>query len=492
MSESQQTEWKSSWRDEYLRWICGFANAEGGTLVIGRDDRGAVVGVKEARKLMEEIPNKVRDVLGIMVDVNLRRVKGKDLVEIRVEPYPSPISYKGEYHYRSGSIKQELKGAALERFLLKKRGRHWDDAPEPSFTPRSCSAAALRLFKEKATESGRMDRVILRDSREVVLGNLELTERHGLKRAACLLFSDRPEQYVSGAWIKLGFFVTNDDLRYQDEVHGSLFEQVDKTLELLYTKYLKAYISYQGVQRRETFLFPDAALREALLNAVVHKDYGSSIPIQISVYDDGIVLWNPGGLPESWTLERLLGKHPSCPFNPLLANAFFRAGYIESWGRGVEKIQRECREHGIEPPVYDFGMAGLMLTFRANPEHLQAAAPELLTAQETQETAQEIQETAQETAQETQETAQEIQETTQETAQEKLLALMRDQPSITRRELADRLGLSDSGIKYHLAKMRAAGLIRHVGPTKAGSWEVLGKDFEGPGRGRSHRQGGVG
>jgi ATP-dependent DNA helicase RecG len=107
-------------------------------------------------------------------------------------------------------------------------------------------------------------------------------------------------------------------------------------------------------------------LQIASTHAVVHKDYSSGIPIQISVYDDRIVIWNPGDLPEHWTLEKLLGKHPSCPFNPLIANAFFRAGYIESW-RGIEKIERECREHGIEPPVYDFGMAGLMLTFRANP-----------------------------------------------------------------------------------------------------------------------------
>jgi len=393
MKENQQVEWKNSWRDEYLRWICGFANAEGGKLVLGRDDKGVAIGVKDAARLLEEIPNKVRDLLGIMVDVNLRRVEGKELIEIRVEPYPSPISYKGEYHYRSGSTKQELKGAALERFLMKKRGRHWDDAPEPSFNARSCSAAALLLFKQRATESGRMGRAVLRDSREVVLGNLGLIEKHGLRRAACLLFSDRPEKYVSGAWIKIGFFVTDDDLRYQDEIHGNLFEQVEKTLDLLQTKYLKAYISYQGLLRRETFLFPDGALREAVLNAVVHKDYSSGIPIQISVYDDRIVLWNAGDLPDHWTLERLLGKHPSCPFNPLLANAFFHAGYIESWGRGIEKIDRECRAHGIEPPLYDFGMAGLMLTFRANPEHLQEVLEQssettpITTSMTTQETA---------------------------------------------------------------------------------------------------------
>ena len=115
MKENQQIEWKESWRDEFLRWICGFANAEGGVLHIGRNNQGVVVGVPNAARLLEEIPNKVRDILGIMVEVNLRRAAGKDLIEIRVEPYPSPISYKGEYHYRSGSTKQQLRGAALDK-----------------------------------------------------------------------------------------------------------------------------------------------------------------------------------------------------------------------------------------------------------------------------------------------------------------------------------------------------------------------------------------
>ena len=133
MKESQHTEWKQNWRDEYLRWICGFANAEGGVLVIGRNDEGLAVGVKDAEKLLEVLPNKIRDILGIVVDVDLMTEAGKELIEIRVEPYPSPISYKGEYHLRSGSTRQELKGAALQRFLMRKQGRHWDDAPVPGF-----------------------------------------------------------------------------------------------------------------------------------------------------------------------------------------------------------------------------------------------------------------------------------------------------------------------------------------------------------------------
>jgi len=181
-----------------------------------------------------------------MVDVNLREEDGKEWVEIRVDPYPSPISYKGEYHYRSGSTKQELKGAALERFLLKKRGRHWDGVPEPAFQVKDCSADALRIFAQLATRSGRMEKAVLKDSREIILANLELTEGPYLKRAACLLFSKQAQRIVSGASIKIGYFVTDDDLRYQDEIRGNLFEQVEKTLELLHSKYLKAYISYQG------------------------------------------------------------------------------------------------------------------------------------------------------------------------------------------------------------------------------------------------------
>jgi len=131
MKEHQNIEWKSSWRDEYLKWICGFANAQGGVLDIGRNDYGRVVGLADAAKLMEELPNKVRDLLGLMVAVNLRMEEGKEYLEIRVDAYPSPISYKGEYYFRSGSTNQMLKAAALDRFLLRKHGRTWDSVPHP-------------------------------------------------------------------------------------------------------------------------------------------------------------------------------------------------------------------------------------------------------------------------------------------------------------------------------------------------------------------------
>lgn len=249
MNENQHIEWKETWRDEYLKWICGFANAEGGVLVLGRNDKGQVVGVKDAHRLLQEIPNKTRDILGIIVDVNLVEEAGKELLEIVVEPYPYPVSYKGEYHYRTGSTKQELKGAALDKFLLRKQGLRWDSIPTPGFYASECSQDAIHLFRTKAAKSGRMTEAVLEDSIELLLENLQLTEGHYLKRATTLLFCDNPEKFVTGSYVKIGFFITDDNLRYQDEIHGSLFVQVEKTLDLLYAKYLKAYIRYEGISR---------------------------------------------------------------------------------------------------------------------------------------------------------------------------------------------------------------------------------------------------
>ena len=193
----------------------------------------------------------------------------------------SPVSYKGQYHYRSGSTKQELKGAALNAFLLKKYGLHWDGVPVPNLLPESLEEKAFALFAKKAVKSKRLEDSVLQENRKSLLRKLHLVEGSYLKRAAALLFHEDPEQYVTGAYVKIGFFKTDSDLIYQDEIHGNLFQQVDKTIDLLLTKYMKAYISYEGLQRVERYLFPAPALREALLNAIIHKDYSSGVPIQI-------------------------------------------------------------------------------------------------------------------------------------------------------------------------------------------------------------------
>ena len=180
----------------------------------------------------------------------------------------------------------------------------------------------------------------------------------------------QPIRVVTGAFVKIGFFRSADDLVYHDEVQGDLLSQVRQTMDLLLTKYLKAAISYDGLQRVERFPVPRAALREAVLNAIVHRDYRVPAPVQIRVHDDKLSLWNPAALPEGWTAQTLLAPHASQPFNPDIANTFFRAGEIEAWGRGIERIFSACRQAASPKPKLRFDGSGVWLEFKFDPKFL--------------------------------------------------------------------------------------------------------------------------
>ncbi len=364
MQEQQNIEWKESWRDEYLKWICGFANAQGGKIYIGKNDKGEVVGIDNAKRLMDDLPNKIVTNLGIVCDINLQDEDERQFIEIIVEPYPNPVNYKGQYHYRSGSTKQELKGAALDKFMLERKGKRWDGVPVPNISIADLKKETFDFFRKKAVKAQRIEDDVLTDSDEDLVDNLQLFENTYLKRAAILLFHPKPTKYITGAFIKIGYFETDDELKFQDEITGNIFEQVEKTMDLLFSKYIKSSISYEGLNRIEKYEYPKNAVREALLNAVSHKDYSGGVPIQISVYDDKLIFWNEGQLPENWTIEKLLTKHPSKPYNPDIANAFFRSGYIESWGRGTIKIIYESIQFGIPQPKFYYDMSGFWVEFR--------------------------------------------------------------------------------------------------------------------------------
>lgn len=221
MAESQNIEYKESWHDEYLRWICGFANAQGGKLYIGIDDKGHVCGLSNSRKLLEDIPNKIRNTLGIVVDVNLYSTSEGDYLEIAVAPQPYPISYYGEYHYRSGSTKQQLTGQQLNQFLLKKTGLTWDSVPL-SVSPSELRFDSFDIFRERAVKSNRMSPDNVNIDNIQLLDSLNLLHGSYLKRAGVLLFHHNPEKWIPGSYIKIGYFSSPTEIVYQDEVHGSL------------------------------------------------------------------------------------------------------------------------------------------------------------------------------------------------------------------------------------------------------------------------------
>jgi len=148
---------------------------------------------------------------------------------------------------------------------------------------------------------------------------------------------------------------------FKEVIESNAFQIVDKTIEVLEIKYFKKRISYEGINRIETPEYPYDAIREALLNAVIHRNYFGP-PIQISIYDDKIMIWNPGLLPEELSVNDLKVKHASYPRNPIIADVFFKAGLIETWGRGTIKIIEACKEAGLPEPTFEILSGGLVVT----------------------------------------------------------------------------------------------------------------------------------
>lgn len=237
MSENHNIEYKSSWRDDWLKWICGFANAQGGVIYIGVDDDGNVLGLDNPHRLLEDIPNKIVSVLGIAPAVRMAGSSHGTFIEIDVDPQAFPISCKGLYYMRVGATNQLLKGAALDTFLLRRQGQSWDSAPAPGLSLDDLDKGAMGRFVDGARRRGRIPDEATFEGPGELIAHLKLMRDGYLTNAAALLFTRDPEAFVPGSSVKVGFF-EGPEILYQDVVGGPVIEQVDKTIDLLYAKEL--------------------------------------------------------------------------------------------------------------------------------------------------------------------------------------------------------------------------------------------------------------
>lgn len=361
MPEQQNIEYKQSWHDDYLKWVCGFANAQGGNIFIGVDDNGEIVGVANYRTLMDEIPNKIRNLMGITIDVNLNKENSKYYIEIVIHPYSVPISLRGRYYFRSGSTKQELTGASLNEFLLKKSGKTWDDVIEPRATIDDIDERSIKIYLNIAKEANRLPVIDGIDFLELI-EKLRLSENGKLKRSAIILFGKDPGKFYPNTFVKIGRFGQDDtDIKFQEVEEGNLINLLPSVLDQLNRKFLISTIDFEGMHRIEKGEYPVAAIREMLLNALVHRNYMGA-PIQIRVYDDKISIWNEGMLPNGLTLDALKRSHSSRPRNPIIADVCFKGSYIDAWGRGTIKIIDTCKLAELPEPEMTERDGGFLLT----------------------------------------------------------------------------------------------------------------------------------
>ena len=473
MKENQNIEFKQSWRDEYLQYICGFANAQGGTLYIGIDDKGEVCGIKNAHILLENLPNQINQTMGLLAQVDLHVEENKEYISIHVEPSDQAISYRGKFYYRSGSTLQEMNGVALTDFLLKKNNTTWDQSISEEATLDDLDAESVDYFLRKAVEAQRLDEGAKELSIIQLLRKLKLVNHDDqLTIAALLLFGKDIERWNLMASFRIGRFQQSQaNLLFQDNIVCPLIHMPERVLWTLRSRYLIAPIHYEGLQRVEPLEIPEDALREMVCNAIVHKNYLGP-HIQMRVWDEKIELWNYGELPDNYTIEKLLQTHESYPRNPLIAQIFYLAGLIEQWGRGYEKIHDAfVREHLMQP-TFEQARGGILVTIPREKfiaiQTGKSIGAELSTTPDDQTSQKSVQKSVQKST----EKQQAIYDLIKNKGSNEPLNDPLNEPLNTER-IALLLDIPYSTAKRIVKDLENRGFIVRVGSKKKGHWEIL-------------------
>jgi len=489
LAEQQHIEWKQSWRDEYLQWICAFANTDGGTLCIGINDKGEVIGLDNPKRLLEDIPSKIKSHLGIISDVKLREDGENQFIEIVTHPYSVPISYKGKFYIRSGSTTHELNGVELMEFLLAKSGKTWDEVVEENAVIEDIDHDAIHTLIADSAGKGRLPEVSGLSDLEI-LQKLRLADGGQIKRSGIVLFGLDPNKFVPNCKVMIGRFgEDSEDLKFQESLEGSLVYLLSEVQAQLNHKFLIRPVDFKGMMRQETDEYPVEALREMLLNALVHKKQGGAA-IQIRVFDDYLSIWNEGTLPKGLTVESLKRAHNSKPPNPLIADACFKAGYIDTWGRGTLKIYKACQEAGLPEPRITEKDGGIEVTiFKITPsEKLRRKMIDL--SEKVQNNFEKNLVILDEEygvfidflADKNKITSEELRSSFGEKSSgfrtkygdkpALLLFLLALRPSSSAKEAAEKVGVSSRTIETYIAELKEEGLLERIGPDKGGNWSI--------------------
>ncbi|MFH2026693.1 MAG: RNA-binding domain-containing protein [bacterium] len=378
--ESETLEFKKStgeWR-EIIETISALANTGGGIILVGISDKGEVLGLQIGKRTIEDLTNKIKENTDpkIFPTLSFENINGKNIILIEIEESKSkPVFAFGRAYKRVGKSTLRMSKDELERVIIEGKKVYWDEQICEEAKLEDIDKEKVREFLKKAGFERRLE-AIPDISVGEALERLHLNKNNKLKNAPILLFGKNPQKFFLQAKLRCARYkgttpITFIDLRI---VEGNIIDQVGEA-EKFVLSHIKMAAKIVGFERLEVWEYPINALREAIVNAICHRDYAYSSDITIGIFDDRIEISNPGTLPEPLTPEDLKRKHKSIPRNPLVANEFFLIRNIEQWGEGTNKIVKWCLEHGLREPDFEEIAGGFLVRFYA-PDDILSLIPE--------------------------------------------------------------------------------------------------------------------
>ena len=341
LGEGFTTEFKRSMPSDLGREICAFANASGGVILLGVTDSGATVGVADHNRLKSEVQNTARSA-DPPVGVEVESI-GEVLAITVPEQHGKPYSFGGRFHVREGASSQQLSRDEIRDFFFREGLIRMDETPCRSFDPR------VELTPERWNEFARQSSIDPSLEPMAVLTNLGLLKGDAMTHAGAWLLADEITRFTLQAGVTCAVFRGTSKTHILDrrDFHGNLYAIFQDVMAYLQSKLNVALIPNAG-GRDERLELPEAALREAVVNAIAHRDYRHTAKVQVYIFQDRVEIVTPGGLPAGMSEADLGSK--SVPRNPLLFSILYRMRLVEQIGSGIRRIIDACADQGVEPP----------------------------------------------------------------------------------------------------------------------------------------------
>ena len=407
-----------------------FANTEGGRVFIGVSDDGIIKGVQITNKLKAQIEDTARK-CDLPIYINFDSINNVLIVNVD-EGLNKPYRCSQGFFIRQGSSSQKLSTDEIREFFNKEGKILFDEAINKDFSFKNgFDKSKFDAFLQKA----KISRVI--PDKDILRNLGVLTETGKFKNAGVLFFCDSVEKFFRQAIITCVLYKGTDKYKIIDrkDFTEDALSNYHNTMAFLFRNLRLEYKIETAGPREEILEIPEDALREAVVNAMAHRDYNEKgANIQVDIFDDRVEMSNPGGLISAIKKEDF-GKK-SISRNPLLFSLFKSADLVEKVGSGIGRMRNAMKQANLPLPKFEFG-GFFTVTFKRPPF------------------------------------AQKTTQKTREKTREKILDLIKENPTITAEDIAERTEISVKGVEWQLRKLRGEGILRRVGPDKGGHWEIV-------------------
>ena len=435
LGENEKIEFKSSFNQEVIESVCAFANKHGGTIIIGLKSsekvHGTQLGEESLQQWINEIKSKTEPVQ--VPDVESFKYKGKNLIAIVVrESAVKPVAVQGRCFMRHKNSNHIMTPAEIGDCMLQTQNSSWDYVLDEAGSLNDISLEKVEQSIQRINQRGYH---VSQDPLDFLRKN-RLLRNGKLTFAAEMLFA---KEWHMNTAVQMGFFQTPTVIKDRDEAQGDLVSQVERIFNFV-KKHINCAVVITGKPENDlVWDYPLDALRELILNMVVHRDYRSPSESCVKVFSDHIEFFNPGRLLDGMNVEDLLNnQYLSTLRNKAIANHFHQLGEIEKYGSGVTRVIELFRAAGLSVPKFEIVGSGLKVSVFAR------------------------------------RTTDETTDKTTDNKTRQILEIIRERPSVTNKELAEIIGnITIDGIRYHINKMKKANVIARRNGKKEGYWEIL-------------------